>query len=246
MNTTSQRLCASARQLAAKRLNFAEIRTQNAGLKYPRKVVGSFRIALRRCRARDKVNVWFALLILYFRNSRAEMKLTILISALVLSMSGFCLGQDAEKLPEDAAQLRSTYQELVERAAKPIRDRYVADLKRLLEQYTRAGKLDQALAIRHEIESMESRTPVDPGETVEQFQHKLEGTTWLWNDDPKGKFIFLSDGQTKGWSKFKWTVTKPYVVESDKGTIEFDHGLLKGTAHEVGGKGVIPLKRVKD
>ncbi len=143
-------------------------------------------------------------------------------------------------------RLKSTYNETVEHAVKPIRERYVSDLKRLLDDYTKAGKLDQALAIKQEIGSME-RSGGDSTETAEQFQHRLENTSWLWNDDPKGKFTFLPDGATKGWGgRFKWTVTKPFVVETDKGTIEFDHALLKGVSRREAGKPDLQLKRVRD
>ena len=61
------------------------------------------------------------------------------LSAILLA-SAFVLpshGQEA-KVPDSLTTLKTQYEKAVERAAKPLRDQYRSELRKLLEQYTRA------------------------------------------------------------------------------------------------------------
>jgi hypothetical protein len=65
--------------------------------------------------------------------------------------SMIAVGAEVAKLPSEANRLKQSYQQAVERGLKPIRGKYVAELNRLVEQFTRAGQLEEALAIKNEI-----------------------------------------------------------------------------------------------
>ena len=67
------------------------------------------------------------------------------------------LADEPARLPDAAIKLHNAYNQSLEAAAKPIRERYLADLKTLQEQSTRAAKLDDALALKKEIERVTVR-----------------------------------------------------------------------------------------
>lgn len=131
------------------------------------------------------------------------------------------------KLPADAVRLQHAYQLAVKQVAEPLRQRYVADLRRVLEQVARAGKLAEATAVKAEIEGAASAAAL---ETVEDFERRLIGTSWLWS----GSFQFTLEagGKTSGSRNFTWKTVRPYVIEYQfangfRGTITFEHDLTQ-------------------
>ena len=74
------------------------------------------------------------------------------IVALLLPASG--LAEESKPLPDAAKKQQQAYLQQIQKAIKPIRERYLADLGKLQEQSTKAGKLDDAIALRKEIESV--------------------------------------------------------------------------------------------
>ncbi len=69
----------------------------------------------------------------------------------------FSFADELSRLPDAAVKLQNAYNQSIEVASKPIRERYLADLKTLQEQSTRAAKLDDALALKREIERVTVR-----------------------------------------------------------------------------------------
>jgi hypothetical protein len=57
-------------------------------------------------------------------------------------------------LPGEAVRLREAYQQDAEQAIGPIRDRYIADLQHLMDQATRDAKLEDAVAIKNELDAI--------------------------------------------------------------------------------------------
>jgi len=113
-----------------------------------------------------------------------------------------------QRLPEEALRLKNAYQQSVERAIQPLQQRYVADLTRLMEQLTKAGRLEEAVAIRTELASVKKGT-----ETTMDFKN----TRWTWFDslDPsntkKCDMDFLGDGTVKVW----WNKTLTWKLEGN-------------------------------
>ncbi len=56
--------------------------------------------------------------------------------------------------PKELEVARDAYRESVRRATEPFKTKYLSELGRLRETYTRAGKLSEALAIENEIRSL--------------------------------------------------------------------------------------------
>src|SRR4051812_7793942 len=85
------------------------------------------------------------------------MKTTSWIPCLIVSLltvGASSLADDASHLPDAAMGLKRAYKQSIEAASKPIRERYLADLRKLQEQATRAGKLEDAIAIKKEVDSL--------------------------------------------------------------------------------------------
>ncbi len=60
--------------------------------------------------------------------------------------------------PKELETTRSAYQQSVQRATEPLKTRYLADLARLRETFTRAGKLTEALAVDAEIKALSGQS----------------------------------------------------------------------------------------
>jgi hypothetical protein len=173
--------------------------------------------------------------------------LPILLACIATPMAREPEGSEA-KLPSDALRLKQTYQQATERAVQPLRERYASDLKRLLDSYTRSGKLAEAVAIKSELGSV-AKLPVT--ESAAGFERRLIGTKWSWAD--AFSFEFTPGGKaTRGG--FTWKCVKPLVVEyvypnGTIGTITFEADLSGAAISETqkGGKVIdLRLARLKE
>jgi hypothetical protein len=132
----------------------------------------------------------------------------------------------------------------VDQATQPLRERYLADLKKLMEQATKAGKLDDALAIKNMMRGV-SAGGVD-------FNNRIADTRWKWGGG--FELCIKADGTATGNDgSFIWMAIKPFVIEysfknGNHGTIEFEKNLEKAAVLEItpqGAKSALGLVRVK-
>ena len=155
------------------------------------------------------------------------------------------------KLPDEAARLQRAWQMAAKQAIEPLRQRYLTDLKRVLDATSRAGKLEEALAIKAEVDAASAGT-ASATDTVGEFERRLVGTTWLWNDS--FKFKFEAEGRSSGDRNFIWKTTKPFTLEYQfgdgyHGEIVFERGLTRGKINDItpaGKKQTLPLTRAKE
>lgn len=82
------------------------------------------------------------------------MKLLMLLTVLFFIGSTFGYADEPERLKV----LRDSYQRELERVTAPVDRKYLDALNQLVTNYTQAGDLDAALAVREEIKSMLSAT----------------------------------------------------------------------------------------
>jgi hypothetical protein len=73
------------------------------------------------------------------------------ILGLIVLVAGCAL---AAEEPKELEAARAAYRQSVERATQPLKTKYLSDLGRLRETYTRAGKLNEALAVENEVRSL--------------------------------------------------------------------------------------------
>lgn len=107
--------------------------------------------------------------------------------------------------PETLIKLRANYDGAVARALAPLQRTYAAELEKLKVEYTKAGKLEEALAVSDELKKLTSSSspsdqraigaPAPPSrlrsfKTVDDFTTWLSGTVWT-NDD--GEIVAFGD-----------------------------------------------------
>jgi hypothetical protein len=157
----------------------------------------------------------------------------ILLLALSVAVSS---AQEANpsgaKLPEEPARIKRTYEQEKQRVLQPLLERYVADMKRCLDDATRAGKLADALAIKAEIDATSAETL----ETIAAFNRKIIGIVWKWNG--LRDFNFKPDGTADRGTGMTWKSVAPYLIQYREtngyhGTINFEHDLSRATINEI-------------
>ena len=139
--------------------------------------------------------------------------------------------------PKELEALRTRYQTDTQAAVNPIQLRYIADLKRLMAQATTAGKLEQALAVKAELDAVSNAKIAN---TNAEFKDLLIGSIWNWNDSFKFNITKRGEAATSFGQKCTWKSLQPYTIEyrfqnGIYGTIVFDRALTNGTSHETEG-----------
>lgn len=138
-----------------------------------------------------------------------------LLPLAILLISPLVRAQTATQLPEDALALQSSYYEACEKVLKPLKDKYKAELERLLQVHTDAGRLNEVLAIQNEIATIypiqastsEAPPPELKGIRAKRLFSKLSGTSWSttnWDDaiitlEPDGKVKFSNEKHIVRW-----------------------------------------------
>lgn len=156
----------------------------------------------------------------------------LLISITLTTSCRFAASGSDAKLPDDALRLKSAYQEASERAIQPLREHYIYELKRLLEQATRVGKLDDAVAIQHELTSLAPGGAFSPT-NASALAQALENSSWNFTTDtgqPRkltfkpGGSISFDDGFQSNWNAVDATHAKSregtFTLSSDANQFE--------------------------
>lgn len=88
------------------------------------------------------------------------MKLKLIASSVVFmaSLMGHVAAQVVE--PPEMVRLRTSYEAAVARSVRPLTETYIAELMKVQDSYTKAGKLDEAVAIANEVKVMKQRLGV--------------------------------------------------------------------------------------
>lgn len=149
------------------------------------------------------------------------MKLHSIFATLLLTLS---LSADAQEATAAVERLRTSYTAAVKRATDPLKDTYRKELNKLLDQYTKSGKLDDALIVRNELATLDP-TPqaADTSEkarklTKRQFEKQLLESKWLIGQKlasatdpipPNNEWTFTEDGnfRTAGGDMHSWRLT---------------------------------------
>lgn len=119
--------------------------------------------------------------------------------------------------PADLVRLRDNYQQAAERALTPVKATYEKELQKLLDAYTKAGKLDDALVVKNELAKLKGgvvTAPVSSPET-DKLRGYFVDRTWVTGSG--SAFSFNKDGTgevqwNEGKEAFKWEITDPKTV----------------------------------
>ncbi len=124
----------------------------------------------------------------------------------------------AHGLPKEAESLKALWQEARDKAVRPIDEKYKAELEKLLSRKVQDSNLEEALAIKKEIESL-SKPVVD--EVTRNVESKIVGTIWE-RESGSHVMTFLEDGKFSSEDRWKssnnvshgrWVVTGPRTIQ---------------------------------
>lgn len=122
--------------------------------------------------------------------------------------------QTQKPLPKDAEALRLSYLRARIQALEPIDRKYANALENLLSAHTRAGQLDDALAIKAELEALKAKKPSEPSPS--DIRELIVGSVWR-QDAAKTKTITFIDKTTCEFrdSANGSELTMPYHFEGE-------------------------------
>lgn len=145
-----------------------------------------------------------------------KMKLIIAPFAILLVSAISSSAQKGAALPDRAVALKKSYQEARQRALRPVVATYKTELAKLLEDYAKAGKLDEALAVRKKIDSLTGEVPQT--KEASKFKSSIADTQWVWAGGPM--MTFYADGRAELAEdsgailfKYTWVQKSPRVVQ---------------------------------
>jgi len=122
--------------------------------------------------------------------------------------------------PADLKKVRDSYHAELERATKPVTDKYRAYLQAQKAAATKAGKLEDALAYDAEMKLIEGQKSSEPTEP-EQADSTFPGSKWQWSQgqelifDNDGGAVLTGAGDPKAWT---WTLQPDGTLKINKGT----------------------------
>lgn len=132
-----------------------------------------------------------------------------LLLATVLSLSAGL----AHAADPDLAKLQKSYDDAVKRAVDPITATYRAELQKLLDQHTKAGKLDAAVEVKAVLDDLTNKPAQPPVQAVKADEALLrkkliKGRFVFYFSPPRSKlFTFSGSGKVdEGGApqEFKW------------------------------------------
>ena len=155
-------------------------------------------------------------------------------------MAGFVAHAWAQEEPAELKKLRQQYQSALEIATKPLRDRYVAELKKVMEKAILQKNLPVALAAEAEMKAATSCVKVV---ATGSLRRRLTGTTWVWFKEHN--LTLLPGGKARnnftGEETFTWKVdseSKRIIQDTDQGgnpyIMTLDEDLETGEIDEQG------------
>ncbi len=132
------------------------------------------------------------------------------MTRLLLSLALFGTAFSAE--PEKLLKLRSGFEGAVTRAVTPIQKTYLQELEKLKTEFTRAGNLEDALAVADEIKKLASESTSSSAQatgTKKSLLSSLKGTKWTLNEG-QGEAHLTFKGNEVHWhddtTKQEWTL----------------------------------------
>jgi hypothetical protein len=127
----------------------------------------------------------------------------------------------------ELSNLNTQYDRAVEQALEPLTKKYLDALNELKLKYTKAGRLDDAIAVDEVIKGL-TKVVTPPNNAV--LEDILKRNIWTYTAGSHASEIqFLADGAAKmtGWSndKLQWNVTQNRfltIIYSDGNSCKFD------------------------
>jgi hypothetical protein len=121
-------------------------------------------------------------------------------------------GSFAQTARLELTSLRTQYENAVDRTTAPVRDKYLAGLRKLRETYTKAGDLESALMVDGELKlemakvgAANSKLP-DTAEELKTYLAnfgwiRLSNKNWIYHFDADNRFLSAQDTTYKATYK---------------------------------------------
>jgi hypothetical protein len=147
----------------------------------------------------------------YFENA---MKAVAVLTMLAVSFSLAA----AQIPPKEIGLLKAQWQEARNKVTRPLDEKYKAELEKLLTQKTKDGLLEEALAVKEELEALG-----DPqaNEDAREVESRIVGTIWE-RDSGSHVMSFMEDGKFSSEDRWKsnnnishgrWVVTGARTIQ---------------------------------
>lgn len=129
---------------------------------------------------------------------RSGAALMLVLAAILAGLApGFCAAASAADEPAELSEARARYEKDVETATRPLRDRYVQALERIMKSLTLRGDLAGALMVQKEMEPFALGVGVArfagdwvctySAGTVHHYRIEADGTFYWTDRTPKKK-----------------------------------------------------------
>ncbi len=124
--------------------------------------------------------------------------------------------------------LRKSWQRAVERARKPIDDKYISELNALQDHYTRSGNLEMATQVKKELEALQDG--VAGFSFVGKWKVNVKESGWSGDCVVTDTHLIASDGSTHLYTIKGSYIRISYANHWDRLRIDQDnHNVLKGS-----------------
>ena len=118
------------------------------------------------------------------------------------------------------AALKSLFNSAVERGVAPVQAKYIADLRRMKEAYTKAGDLDAVILVDREIKAEFAKEEFGKAKLPEndaELKDFLIANVWIVLGEEKAKYSFAADGSiaitaSKAKPTFKVTGRRSFIM----------------------------------
>lgn len=104
---------------------------------------------------------------------------TVLAVVGLLFVSVMVFAGEETKEPKALTELRQQYQKELVAAVKPVKEKYLKDLKGIQDGLTKMGMLEEALAVKAEVKALEEELASDKPVTTKSKYDPLG--RWTWN-----------------------------------------------------------------
>lgn len=153
-----------------------------------------------------------------------------------------CIGAtSADDSPQRLIQLRESWESAKERALRPINLKYKQELEQLLADLTKAGRLDEALSVKSELESLEPQKVSELTEKPIRFEqwvknrrikHGGSGAIYVI----KGDVLQMAENVTPKITSVDDEKREVHYIfrSGSKGVLRFDESLQQGIIAENG------------
>lgn len=125
---------------------------------------------------------------------------------------------EAKIEPQKLVELRQNFHERRQRVQAPIFDRYVRDLKAMIDDFTQSRELEAALAVRSELERVELRQKSSDPDSLGKW---LQNHSLVWKGQSGFVEVSFDQRMARVNADGREIMARPYSIKGED-TVEFE------------------------